>query len=134
VFDFPTIMDPLSIAASTATLVHVLRKSLNAIQAIRDAPQEIRETSLQISSILAVLQKLSRLTGDSFVRHIVDADLGRASETALSLYLLVREIFEEGGKFNYTTWMRKKSKLGQLRTKLKDAVGVLGLALELFTT
>lgn len=127
-------MDPLSITASTAALAHVSHKILSTTRSIRDAPQEIHETSLQIASILATLQKLSRLPEDSFVWHIIKLDLERASQTAVDLHLLLRQISQADGKINYTAWLRQKSKLGQLRTKLKDAVAILGLTLELSAT
>ena len=130
----PADMEPLSIAASTAALAHVLHKVLSTIQSILDAPQEIHGMSLQISSILKTLQKISRLPRDSFIWKIIEADLERASEVALSLNLLLREVFKEGGKVNYTAWMRTKSNLNQLRIELKDVVAVLGLALELSNT
>lgn len=127
-------MDPLSIAASTAALAHVSHKIISTTRSIRDAPQEIHETSLQITSILAALQKLSRLPGDSFVWHIIKPDLERASQTAVDLHLLLRQISQADGKINHTAWLRQKSKLSHLRTKLKDAVALLGLTLELSAT
>jgi hypothetical protein len=83
---------------------------------------------------LATLQKLSRLPEDSFVWHIIKLDLERTSQTAVDLHLLLRQISQADGKINYTAWLRQKSKLGQLRTKLKDAVAILGLTLELSAT
>ncbi|KAJ5345749.1 hypothetical protein N7452_003753 [Penicillium brevicompactum] len=127
-------MDPLSIAASTAALAHVLHKVLGTIQSIRDAPTEMKSMSLQISSTLDTLQKISRLPRDSFVWKIIEADLERASEAALSLNLLLQGVFKKGGKINYAGWIRRKSNLYKLRTELKDLVAVLELALELSTT
>ena len=133
-------MDPLSITASTLTVLTALETTFSLIRSFRDAPGQLEALSNEVTDITAIVTEIDQMlhnthendgTPDGKERYLVRA-LCNIQDKVQKLEILVQSCSRSGAtKISRTAWLRVKSKAQNLQVELRD--GRLNLALALGT-
>ena len=140
-------MDPLSITASTLTVLSALEKAFQLIVSYRDAPGQLEALNNEIADITAAVTEVDRLLKES--HHKFDLSSGKGSHLTLALSNIREKARElealfrscvnppsstsDGIKVSRISWLKVKSKVQRLQTELRDGRLNLSIALATFT-
>ena len=141
------IMDPLSITASTLTVLSTLETGFRLIKSYRDAPgklealnNEITDTTAIVTEIARVVNKFqSKIESSSDEGSNLTAALSNIREKARELEVLFRScvtlpsLASDGAKVSRIAWLKVRSKVQRLQTELRDGRLKLSIALATFT-
>ncbi len=140
-------MDPLSITASTLTVLSALEKAFQLIKSYRDAPGQLEALSNEVADITAAVTEVARVIKESQNKidslsdkgsHLTLA-LSNIREKARELEALFRSCVNppsstsDGTKVSRLSWLKVKSKVQSLQTELRDGRLNLSIALATFT-
>lgn len=140
-------MDPLSVSASTLTVIAALQATFRLARSYRDAPAQLEAMNNEISDIAATVTEVDRVIKQSLNNGGPLDDNGSHLTLALSkIQVKAREldaIFHScvgtpssvSGETKYSriSWLKVKSKAQRLQTELRDGRLNLSHALALFT-
>ena len=133
-------MDPLSITASTLTVLAALETTFSLIRSFRDAPGQLEALSNEVTDITVIVTEIDQMLRNTHKNNGTPAGKDRYLVRALSniqdkvqrLEALVQSCRRSGAaKISRAAWLRVKSKAQNLQVELRD--GRLNLALALGT-
>jgi ABC-type transporter Mla subunit MlaD len=127
-------MDPLSIAASIAALIHVAHKITESVQAIRDAPRLIRTVANEtevLASIFSQLEKFLPAAQDDEMRQL-KALLQRMKALLVELEKELDGIASESpGLLDRMKWTTREADVNQILADLLQQKASLTIMLNL---
>ena len=141
------ILDPLSITASTLTVLSTLETGFRLIKSYRDAPGKLEALNNEITDITAIVTEVARVV-DKFQSKIesssdegsnLTAALSNIREKARELEVLFRScvtlpsLASNGAEVSRISWLKLRSKVQRLQTELRDGRLKLSIALAIFT-
>lgn len=140
-------MDPLSITASTLTVLSTLETAFQLIKSYRDAPGQLEALSNEITDATAIVTEVSRVVNkfQSKIESSSDeasnlaAALVDIREKARELEALFRSCVtlpssaSDAAKVSRISWLKIKSKVQRLQTELRDGRLKLSIALAILT-
>lgn len=140
-------MDPLSITASTLTVLSALEKAFQLIKSYRDAPGQLEALNNEVADITAAVTEVARVIKES--QNKIDSLSDKGShltlvlsnirEKARELEALLRSCINpplstsDRTKVSRISWLKVKSKVQSLQTELRDGRLNLSIALATFT-
>ena len=140
-------MDPLSITASTLTLLSALETTFHLIRSIREAPSRLEALRNEVSDIAVIVKEVDRVIKGS--QNESDSASDRRSHLTLALSSVHENVQEleallrscvvlpisgsEGDKFSRISWLKVRSRVQSLQTELRDGRLNLSIALANFT-
>ena len=139
-------MDPLSITASTLTVLSALETAFRLIKSYREAPGQLEALNNEIADITAAVTEVARVLKKSQVT--VDSLSDNGSHLTLALANIREKAREleasfdscvtpssksDGAKFSRISWLKVKSKVQRLQNELRDSRLNLSIALATFT-
>lgn len=140
-------MDPLSITASTLTVISALEASLQLIKTYRDAPSQLEALNNEIADISAAVTEVARVIKASQNKNVSLDD--RTSHLTLALSNIRRKARDldailracvtspssasAGSKILRISWLKVRSKVQSLQSELRDGRINLLIALASFT-
>ena len=137
-------MDPLSITASTLTVLSALETTFQLIKSYRDAPGQLEALNNETTDITAIIAEVARVVKESRnsssdnVSHLTLA-LSNVHEKVQELDALLRSCLitssptSDGVKVSRISWLKVRSKAQSLQAKLRDSRLNLSIALATFT-
>ena len=140
-------MDPLSITASTLTVLSSLETAFQLIKSYRDAPGQLEALNNEITDITAIVTEVARVV-NKFQSKIdpssdeasnLDAALSDIRDKARELEALFRSCVtlpssaSGAAKVSRISWLKVKSKVQRLQTELRDGRLKLSTALAILT-
>ena len=140
-------MDPLSITASTLTVLSTLETAFQLIKSYRDAPVQLEALNNEITDITAIVTEVARVVNK------FQSKIESSSEEASNLAATLSDIREKGrelealfrscvtlpssasdaAKVSRISWLRIESKVQRIQTELRDSRLRLSIALATFT-
>ena len=140
-------MDPLSVTASTLTVLSTLGTAFQLIRAYRDASgqlealnNEIIDTTAIVTEVARVVNKFqSKIESSSDEASSLDAALSHIRKIARQLEALFRSCVtlpssaSDAAKVSRISWLKIKSKVQRLQAELRDGRLSLSIALSTFT-
>ena len=138
-------MDPLSITASTLTVLSTLEKAFHLIKSYRDAPGQLEALNNEVADITAAVTEVAWVMKES--QNKIDSLSDKGSHLTLAL-TNIREKARElealfrscvnppsstsnGAEFSRISWLKVISKVQSLQTELRD--GRINLSIVLAT-
>ena len=134
-------MDPLSITASTLTLLSAVETAFHLVRSIREAPSRLEALENEVADITVIVKEVERVIEASQNESVSSSDRGSHLNEALSnihkkvqeLEALLRSCASEGGKISRISWLKARSRVQSLQTELRDGRLNLSIALATFT-
>ena len=137
-------MDPLSITASTLTVLTALETASQLIKSYRDAPGQLEALENEISDVTATVTEVARVIEDNKEKADTLSNNGSHLTLALSnirgkaqeLEALLRccvPLPSTETKISRISWLKVKSKVQSLQAELRDCRLSLSIALATFT-
>ena len=140
-------MDPLSITASTLTVLSALETAFQLIKSYREAPSQLEALSNEVADITATVKEVARVIKGS------QNKLGSTGDTASHLTLALSNIHEkartldvlldacvsrpnstsDGDGISRISWLKVRSRVQSLQNELRDGRLKLSVALAAFT-
>ena len=139
-------MDPLSITASTLTLLSALETAFHLIKSIREAPSRLEVIRNEVADLTVIVEEVARViesqnvadsTSDR-VSHLTSA-LSNVHKNVQELEALLRScvtlpiLASEGDKVSRISWLKVRSRVQSLQTEIRDGRLNLSIALATFT-
>lgn len=140
-------MEPLSVAASLATLVgatDTVVKGVRKLLALKNAPQSLQQLNIELTDFRLVIatvedsyrQQESLLDAPSCNQELVAGVIHRAKDAVLALeeiiaYGLLKIPDHKNLKIDYTVWLRTERKVRELRKCLRQTKVDILVALEI---
>ena len=140
-------MDPLSITASTLTVLSALETVFQLIKSYREAPSQLEALSNEVADITATVKEVARVIKGSQSTlgstnnngsHLTLA-LSHVHEKARNLDVLLRSCLpkpnstSDGEKISRVSWLKVRSRVQSLHDELRDGRLKLSVALAAFT-
>ena len=140
-------MDPLSITASTLTVLSALETAFQLIKSFREAPNQLEALSNEIADITATVTEVARVIKGSQNMlgstsnngsHLTLA-LSHVHEKACKLDVLLRSCVprpnstSDKDKISRVSWLKVRSRVQSLHNELRDSRLKLSVALAAFT-
>ncbi|KAL8759129.1 MAG: hypothetical protein Q9184_003710 [Pyrenodesmia sp. 2 TL-2023] len=140
-------MDPLSITASTLTILTALEAAFQIVKSYRDAPAQLEALNNEIADLTVTVTQVAQVLRNSHIQadplgcnvsHLTLA-LSNIQEKARELETLFRSCVIPSSsapgetKLSRITWLKVKSKAQKLQAELKDGRLDLLTALATFT-
>lgn len=141
------IMDPLSITASTLTVLSTLETAFQLIKSYRDAPGQLEALNNEITDLTATVTEVSRVVNQfqSEIKSSSDEasnltaapsdirEKGRELEALLRACVTLPSSASDAAQVSRISWLKMKSKVQRLQTGLRDGKLKLSIALATFT-
>ena len=140
-------MDPLSITASTLTILSALETTFNLLRSIREAPTRLEALRNEVSDVTVIVKEVARVIEGS--QNESNSTNDRESHLTLALSNVHKSIQEleallrscvalpvstsEGDKVSRISWLKVRSRVQSLQTELRDGRLNLSIALATFT-
>ena len=140
-------MDPLSITASTLTVLSALETAFQLINSFREAPSQLEALSNEVVDITATVKEVARvIEGSEYTlgstnnnRSHLTLALSYVHEKARKLDVLLRSCVtrpdstSDGDKISRVSWLKVRSRVQSLHNELRDGRLKLSVALAAFT-
>lgn len=140
-------MDPLSITASTLTVLSALETAFQLIKSYRDAPGQLEALNNEITDMTAVVTEVARVVNKFQNKleslsdegsHLTLAlsnirEKARELETLFLSCVVVPSSASDGPKVSRISWLKMRSKVQRLQSELRDGRLNLSIALAVFT-
>ena len=144
---FLLIMDPLSVAASTLTILSILESIFKLVKSFRDAPSqldalnnEIVDVTAAVKHVTQILKESENKTGASSEKDAhLSLALSNIREKARELEDLLRSCVtplsstSDETKVSKISWLKVRSRVQRLQVELRDGKFNLLIALATFT-
>ena len=144
---FLLIMDPLSVAASTLTILSTLESIFKLVKSFRDAPSqldalnnEIVDVTAAVKHVTQILKESENKTGASSEKDAhLSLALSNIREKARELEDLLRSCVtplsstSDETKVSKISWLKVRSRVQRLQVELRDGKFNLLIALATFT-
>ena len=140
-------MDPLSITASTITVLAALESTFKLVKSYRDAPTQLEALNNEIADLTAAVTEAARVIKQSQRKAYAPGDNGPLLALAISdirdksreLEALFRSCVvpapsaSDESKISRISWLKVKSKVQTLQNELRASRLNLSIALATFT-
>ena len=140
-------MDPLSITASTLTLLSALETAFHLIKSIREAPSRLEVIRNEVADLTVIVKEVARVIEGS--QNEADSTSDRVSHLTLALSNVHKNVqgleallrscvtlpilASEGDKVSRISWLKVRSRVQSLQTEIRDGRLNLSIALATFT-
>ncbi|KAL8939962.1 MAG: hypothetical protein Q9216_003068 [Gyalolechia sp. 2 TL-2023] len=138
-------MDPLSVTASTLTILGALDTAFQLIRQYRDAPNQLEALNNEIVDITAAVTEASRVITESQSQGFLASEkvshlnlaLSKIQDKARKLEALLRRCIptasSKGGRTSRISWLKVKAKVQNLQQELRAGRFDLLVALAAFS-